>query len=351
MPPVASAWPWQARRSRPPRLQQRGLLSVDGAFGATATTLADAAFYIETYPTSPLILSPFKDPLVVPKALRPEPSAAFKAWAQPPGPGVGQQNSLGNQAAPAVAGADAVEHDVEQLPGPARLQDRGAGQHPRVHHLPGPADRQERPADRVVRRRRQHLRGGHAADLPRSTIYGFNGTFPGPMINAEYGRPALVRFINHLDENPDNLDRQDFGSPDYSFLTHLHNGHTAPESDGNPHYTMKYGPQHTGFRTGQWVDQMYLNWPAGGDDREKQSFFWFHDHRMDHTGSNVYKGMVGLYPIYDPKRMPGTTVAWTWATSGRACGSRACAPTTATAPSTSTTTSRWPSTTAGSTTG
>jgi FtsP/CotA-like multicopper oxidase with cupredoxin domain len=70
---------------------------------------------------------------------------------------------------------------------------------------------------------------------------------------------------------------------------------------------MRYGPQHTGFRTGQWVDQMYLNWPAGGDDREKQSFFWFHDHRMDHTGSNVYKGMVGLYPIYDPKRMPGTS--------------------------------------------
>jgi FtsP/CotA-like multicopper oxidase with cupredoxin domain len=50
-----------------------------------------------------------------------------------------------------------------------------------------------------------------------------------------------------------------------------------------------------------FVDNLYLNWPAGGDDRDKQSFFWFHDHRMDHTGSNVYKGMVGLYPIYDPK--------------------------------------------------
>jgi FtsP/CotA-like multicopper oxidase with cupredoxin domain len=49
------------------------------------------------------------------------------------------------------------------------------------------------------------------------------------------------------------------------------------------------------------VDHLYLNWPAGGDDREKQTFFWFHDHRMDHTGSNVYKGLVGLYPIYDPK--------------------------------------------------
>ena len=49
------------------------------------------------------------------------------------------------------------------------------------------------------------------------------------------------------------------------------------------------------------MDNLYLNWPAGGDDAEKQSFFWFHDHRMDHTGSNVYKGCVGLYPIYDPK--------------------------------------------------
>ncbi len=106
----------------------------------------------------------------------------------------------------------------------------------------------------------------------------------------------LVRFENHLDENPLGLDRQDFGAPDWSFLTHLHNGHTAPESDGNPHYSMKYGPKDKGYLPQMWVDNLYLNWPAGGDDREKQSFFWFHDHRMDHTGSNVYKGMVGLYP-------------------------------------------------------
>jgi len=141
--------------------------------------------------------------------------------------------------------------------------------------------------------------------LPLSTIYGFNGTFPGPRINAEYGKPVLVRFENHLDENPLNLDRQDFGTPDLSFLTHLHNGHTAPESDGNPHYSMRFGPRHHGYRPGMFVDNLYLNWPAGGDDREKQSFFWFHDHRMDHTGSNVYKGMVGLYPIYDPVLDPG----------------------------------------------
>ena len=97
------------------------------------------------------------------------------------------------------------------------------------------------PIDSPAGRRSRSMRratkypAGTVRTLPASTIYGFNGTFPGPMINAEYGKPALVRFENHLDENPMNLDRQDFGSPDYSFLTHLHNGHTAPESDGNPH--------------------------------------------------------------------------------------------------------------------
>lgn len=132
-----------------------------------------------------------------------------------------------------------------------------------------------------------------ALNLPPSTIWGFNGQFPGPMINAEYGRPCLVRFENELGTS-DPAFSPDFGAPDRAFLTHLHNAHTAPESDGNPyHKPCPYGP-------GQWVENLYLNWPAGGDDREKQSFFWFHDHRMDHTGANVYKGLIGLYPIYDP---------------------------------------------------
>ena len=51
------------------------------------------------------------------------------------------------------------------------------------------------------------------------------------------------------------LDRQDFGSPDWSFLTHLHNGHTAPESDGNPHYSMRYGPKYQGYQPGECLRQ------------------------------------------------------------------------------------------------
>jgi len=279
-----------------PFLAQKGLLSADGAFAATSTALGDNLFYIEAFPTSPLILTPFSDPLVIPKALAPVPKSEYSSWAKPPGPGQGQQNSLGNQQhqiwSSDIGCPDPVVYKIEHL----------VATHAFTTSQVLPIDSNGKPAVSFDASGKT-VAAGTKRTLPFSTIYGFNGTFPGPMINAEYGKPALVRFINRLDENPLDLDRQDFGAPDLSALIHLHNGHTAPESDGNPHYTMRYGPQHHGFRPGQWVDQLYLNWPAANDDREKQSFFWFHDHRMDHTGANVYKGMVGLFPIYDPKPM------------------------------------------------
>ena len=52
-----------------PSLKMRGLATPDGVFGATSIALADA-LYIEAFPTSPLILNPFTDPLPIPKALR-----------------------------------------------------------------------------------------------------------------------------------------------------------------------------------------------------------------------------------------------------------------------------------------
>ena len=277
-----------------PYLNVRGLLSPDGAFTGAASALADTLFYTEVFPTSPLILTPFIDPLPVPKALAPTPEWDFTKWSKTPGPGLGQQNIMGNekhQIWPTQLGyPDPLVYRIDLL----------VRQHAFTTSSVLPISIAGKPTVSFDSTGKVYP-AGTQRQLPQSTIYGFNGTFPGPMINAEYGKPALVRFTNRLDENPLGLDRQDFGAPDASFLTHLHNGHTAPESDGNPHYSMKNGPYSHGYAPGQWVDNLYLNWPAGGDDREKQSFFWFHDHRMDHTGANVYKGMVGLFPIYDPK--------------------------------------------------
>jgi FtsP/CotA-like multicopper oxidase with cupredoxin domain len=277
-----------------PGLAERGLMSPNGAFAATSTALGDIAFYVEAFPTSPLVLSPFVDPLPVPQPLKPEPPSSYLSWTQTPGPGDGRQNSLRNerhQKWPSEIGyPDPIVYKIDLRVAP----------HYFTTSKVLPIGRDGRPVVSFDTSGKP-MPAGTQRMLPPSTIYGFNGVFPGPMINAEYGKPVMVRFANHLDENPYGLDRMDFGAPDHSFLTHLHNGHTAPESDGNPHYTALYGPRSTkGYEPQMWVDNLYLNWPAGGLESEKQSFFWFHDHRMDHTGSNVYKGLVGLYPIYDP---------------------------------------------------
>jgi FtsP/CotA-like multicopper oxidase with cupredoxin domain len=278
----------------PPFLAERGLLSADGVFAATGTGLSNELFYIEEFPTSPLIISPFNDELPIPRAFAPVPTSEVSAWPQPPGPGPGQQNSFGNEThqlwTSDIGFPDPIVYKIDLLVRP----------HAFTTSMVLPIDSEGAPTASFDEFGRTFA-AGTKRYLPSSTIYGFNGTFPGPRINAEYGKPCLVRFENHLDENPLGLDRQDFGSPDFSFLTHLHNAHTAAESDGNPHYSMVAGAKAEGYPVRSFVDNLYLNWPAGGDDREKQSFFWFHDHRMDHTASNVYKGMVGLYLIYDPK--------------------------------------------------
>ena len=242
---------------------------------------------IEQYPVSPLILNPFTDPLPVPKSIAPVDPAVVATWPNQPGPGIGQQDAHGgtHQMFPGDANpvtAPMPQPKVYQLK--MQVSTHSYSSSP-VRTLVPYVDANGRnvPAGTVVPK------------LPDSVVYGFNGTFYSTLINAEYGQPNLVRIENHLDENPLGLDRGDFADPALGMLTHLHNGHTAAESDGNPHH------KHEGYHPGEWVDNLYLNYPAGGDDAEKQSFLWFHDHYEGHTGANVYKGMAGLYPIYDPK--------------------------------------------------
>jgi FtsP/CotA-like multicopper oxidase with cupredoxin domain len=298
-----------------PSLSGRGFLSPDGVFGAASQALADS-IYTEVLPTSPLIMSPFTDPLPIPKVLQPVsslpggPPGKSKQTNLPFANGSFQRHQLWPDEIPADKGGPLPQPILYHVP----LQ---VARHQFTSSAVLPIDRNGQPAkafDSGGRPVAVDPRTG--VKLPPSTIYGFTGTFPGPAIHARYGEPVLVRFDNQLDVNPDpaNLPRGDFGAPDQTFLTHLHNGHTAPESDGNPHYFFRAfdgtrdgrtGEPVTGYPPGTYCDNLYLNWPAGGDDAEKQSFFWFHDHRMDHTGANVYKGMVGLYPLYDPKDYSG----------------------------------------------
>jgi FtsP/CotA-like multicopper oxidase with cupredoxin domain len=294
------------------RLTRRDMLRLTaggaGAFMLTASGLAvssgvgasgsGGALYLEAFPTSPLILSPFNEPLPVPAPMAPIPTAEVAGWESPPGP---DNQDFVKGAAPHTHQLWPGAAPVADFPLPIvyRINLEVAG-HDFTSSLVQPIDSKGRdvapPGTATARPRK----------LPPSTIYGFDGTFPGPMINFEYTKPALVRFENHLDVD-NGFPRQDFGAPNLSFLTHLHNGHTAAESDGNPAQGyVRFSPlgrldHEAAYEPGERVDNLYLGYPAGGDDREIQSFFWFHDHVHGHTAANVYKGMVGLMPLYDPK--------------------------------------------------
>jgi spore coat protein A len=101
-----------------------------------------------------------------------------------------------------------------------------------------------------------------------TTIWGYNGMYPGPTIKARGGRRTVVRQLNNLEE---------------SISVHLHGGHTPPESDGHP--TDLVGPG--GSKT-----YIYPNNQAAAN-------LWYHDHAVDVTGRHVYMGLAGFYLISD----------------------------------------------------
>ena len=114
---------------------------------------------------------------------------------------------------------------------------------------------------------------------------------PGPIFHARYGEPILVRRINDLPEvggSPDGNAHLKFALP--STTSHLHNAHTASESDGFPNDWIN--PR-------EYWDHHYGNFPSGHDPREKLTTLWYHDHRMDYTAANVYAGLDGFYLLFD----------------------------------------------------
>jgi len=288
VPPKPSAQlsgPQLQQAVRTGSMSRRDMLRTLGLSGGAAvlaisglgTGTAYGAIYNEVFPTSPLVLNPFTDLLPIPTPLAPCDPRDYQESEKPCYVVHDSDKEAPHQCCPADLGLpEPIHYRIELKVAPHHFTTQ------KVQPIDS-SGKDVIPPDGIMGPR----------NLPPSTIYGFNGQFPGPMIYARYGQPVSVRFVNRLDENPYNLSRNDFGDPNYRFLTHLHNAHTACESDGQPHY------KEAAYLPGKWCDNLYLNYPAGNDSREKQSFFWFHDHTEGSTGADVYKGMVGLYPIYD----------------------------------------------------
>lgn len=119
-----------------------------------------------------------------------------------------------------------------------------------------------------------------------SWSYGFNGATPGETFHAYYGEPHFVRRFNILP--PVGSGNVRFALP--SVTIHLHNAHTASESDGNPADF---------FDPGEFWDHHYANFAAGNDPLQRMTTLWYHDHRLDFTAPNVYAGLSGFNLLFD----------------------------------------------------
>jgi len=119
--------------------------------------------------------------------------------------------------------------------------------------------------------------------LPDNLIWGYNGITPGPTFHARVGQPNVVRFFNDLPAN-----HRGFGVP--NTVVHRHGGFQASEDDGFPLDL---------FTPGTSRDFCWPNVSPGNDVRENEATLWYHDHLVDFTGPNVYKGLAGFFLMFD----------------------------------------------------
>jgi spore coat protein A len=146
-----------------------------------------------------------------------------------------------------------------------------------------------------------------ASILPgvKTPIWGYNGIFPGPIIESRRARTTVVTHTNKLP---------------VPTVVHLHAGRTPHTSDGYPiDYVYptdrSYMNQHTSMddmrdadMTGD-VSSGHRTYTYPLDQRA--AMLWYHDHRMDFTGPGVWRGLAGMHFVRDEQedalRLPSGT--------------------------------------------
>jgi spore coat protein A len=122
------------------------------------------------------------------------------------------------------------------------------------------------------------------SQLPPTTIWGFEGQYPGPTIEALQNRAIEVRWENHLPaRHLFEIDGSIHGAvapaPPVRTVPHLHGSRTRSASDGLPE---KW------FTPGASALYFYPNC-------QLPATLWYHDHAVGVTRLNVYAGLSGFY--------------------------------------------------------
>lgn len=138
----------------------------------------------------------------------------------------------------------------------------------------------------TVTQQRQELH----SELPPTDVWTYNGSYPGPTIEARSGQPIEVTWTNGLPlRRPHYLqvDPCAEGANEWRdsarIVTHLHGGHVPARFDGQPGYTLL---------PGEFDVYRYPN-------EQLPSTLWYHDEALGIARLNVYMGLTGFYLLRD----------------------------------------------------
>ncbi len=134
------------------------------------------------------------------------------------------------------------------------------------------------------------------SQLPTTTIWGFEGMYPGPTIEVNSGEKIHVKWKNELPaKHMLPIDHTVHGAgrdkPDVRTVVHLHGGRTEAASDGYPDawFTKDFAEKGSFFQKEIYEYQNSLS----------SRCLWYHDHAIGLTRLNIYTGLAGFYIIRD----------------------------------------------------
>ena len=140
-------------------------------------------------------------------------------------------------------------------------------------------------------------------DLPPTVVWGYRdantphgqlSVVAGPTFIGRSQEPIIVRHDNQLP-----ADHVGFGEP--SSTIHFHGGHVESRSDGFPEDIPGFRAV---MRPGETFDYCYPLLDPGfstgePDATDRPATMWYHDHLLDFTGANVYRGLAGFFLYFD----------------------------------------------------
>ncbi|MGA7887296.1 MAG: multicopper oxidase family protein [Acidobacteriaceae bacterium] len=185
------------------------------------------------------------------------------------------RRAAGFIAGQAAAAGPAIQRFIDPLPLMRRLQPHG-----KRHGTPSYRVRM------VEFEKRLH------SQLPPTRVWGYEGEYPGPVIEARCGTPIDVEWQNHLPSR-------------HLFLVDPHLHACAP-----PAPAVRAVPHVHGARTDSRSDGLPENWFAPGHsvvyhypNQQDAATLWYHDHAGGIERLNLYAGLAGFYLLRDEREL------------------------------------------------